>query len=304
MPEADGLAQTLLRIAGIIFPVLAVVAVGWLYGRWKRPDMTFANHLNLDVFAPALVFWALADQPLDVAAFSGLAIGGAAVILGSGLLLLPLVLLIGINPRTFLPPMMFNNSGNMGLPLAIFTFGEAALQAAVVLFIIEMVLHFTVGLYILDHRTRLVRLFRMPIILAAGAGLAVSIGGVPLPAPIANTLKLLGQVAIPLLMFSLGVRLLEVDFRDWGIGTLGALLCPLSGVAVVLLVRPWLDLNPMHSGLLLIFGALPPAVFNYILAEQYNQEPRKVASIVMLGNLGSVAAIPLALYFALPPGAA
>ncbi|MDQ2693843.1 MAG: AEC family transporter [Pseudomonadota bacterium] len=302
MPEAGGLAQTLLRIVGIIFPVLAVVAVGWLYGRCKRPDMTFANHLNLDVFAPALVFWALADQPLDVAAFSGLAIGGAAVILGSGLLLLPLVLLIGINPRTFLPPMMFNNSGNMGLPLAIFAFGEAALQAAVVLFIIEMVLHFTVGLYILDHRTRLTRLFRMPIIIAAFAGLAVSIGGVSLPAPIANTLKLLGQVSIPLLMFSLGVRLLEVDFRDWGIGTLGALLCPLSGVAVVLLVRPWLDLNPMHSGLLLIFGALPPAVFNYILAEQYNQEPKKVASIVMLGNLGSVVAIPLALYFALPPG--
>jgi predicted permease len=69
---------------------------------------------------------------------------------------------------------------------------------------------------------------------------------------------------------------------------------------VVLLVSPFLDLSPMQAGLLLVYGALPPAVLNYIVAEQYNQEPDKVASIVMLGNLGSLIAIPAVLYFALP----
>ena len=289
----------ILRILGIIFPVFAAAALGAAYGRWRRPDMATVNQLNMEVFAPALVFWALSTKPLEPAAFLDLTLGAVAVILGSGLLLLPLVPLLGVSYKTFLPPMMFNNSGNMGIPLALFAFGEVALQAAVVLFIVEMLLHFTVGLYILDHRTRIWGLFKMPIILATIAGLAVGLSGVVLPDFLANTIELVGQVSVPLLLFSLGVRLLEIDLKDWGIGVLGAVLCPLSGVAMALLVMPWLDLTEMQASLLLIYGALPPAVLNFIVAEQYNQEPSKVASIVMLGNLGSLVAVPLVLYFAL-----
>ena len=51
--------------------------------------------------------------------------------------------------------------------------------------------------------------------------------------------------------------------------------------------------------LLVIFGALPPAVLNFMLAERYDQEPQNVASIVMLGNLASLIVIPLALAFVL-----
>jgi predicted permease len=289
----------LLRIIGIIFPVLAIAGVGLLYGRWRRPDMSFANQLNMDIFVPALVFWALVDKPLDMSVFRDLTIGGVLVVLGSGLLIAPLLPLLKVDFKTFLPPMMFNNSGNMGLPVALFAFGEDILQAAVVLFIVEMLLHFSVGLYIMDHKTRLLGLFRMPIVIATVAGLVFGIAGWELPEPLANTIKMLGQVCIPLLLFALGVRLVGVDFRDWRIGLLGAVLCPLSGVAVVLLVSPLLNLSPVQQDLLLVFGALPPAVLNYIVAEQYGQEPGRVASIVMLGNLGSLIAIPAALYFAL-----
>ena len=52
----------LLRIAGIIFPVLAVAGMGWLYARWKQPDLTVTNELNMAVLSPALVFWALGQQ--------------------------------------------------------------------------------------------------------------------------------------------------------------------------------------------------------------------------------------------------
>ncbi len=289
----------LLRVLGILFPVFAVVGLGYAYGRWKRPDMAFANQINMDVFVPALVFWVLSDKPFDVAAYRDLAIGGVAVILGSGVLILPLIPLLRVRVKTFLPPMMFNNSGNMGIPLALFAFGEHALQAAVVLFIIEMLLHFTVGLYILDHRTRLTRLLRMPVIIATAAGLVVGIGGWQLSEPLANTIKLVGQVSIPLLLFSLGVRLLDVSLKDWRIGVAGAVLCPLSGVAVALAMAAVLPLTPLHLALLLLYGALPPAVLNYVVAEQYRQEPEKVASIVMLGNLGSLVAMPVALYYAL-----
>lgn len=291
----------ILRIIGIILPVFAVAGIGYLYGRWKRPDMTFANQLNMDVFVPALIFWALADKPFDPATFLDLTLGGAAVVLGSGILLLPWVPLLKVQMKTFLPPMMFNNSGNMGIPLALFAFGEQALQAAVVLFVVEVVLHLTVGLYIMDHRTHFGNLLRMPIILATLAGLAFALSGWQLPVPLAETIKMLGQVSIPLMLFSLGVRLLDVNFGDWPIGVWGAVLGPLAGIAVALLITPFLNLSSTQAGMLLVFGALPPAVMNFIVAEQYFQEPQKVASIVVLGHLGSLVAVPAVLYFALSP---
>lgn len=290
----------LLRIAGIIFPVFAVAGLGWLYARWKRPDIAIINDLNMDVLAPLLVFWALTDKPFSAAGFWDLSCGGIAVILGSGLLLLPITPLLRAQFKTFLPPMMFTNTGNMGIPLALFAFGESALQAAVLLFVIEMVLHFTVGLYILDHRTRPWQLLKMPIILALAAGLICNLSGWTLPRPLLDACKLLGEASIPLMLFALGARFYEVGFSDWRIGLWGALLCPLSGIVAALLVRPWLDLSPVQDSQLLLYGALPPAVMNYLVAERYDQEPEKVAALVLVGNLGSLIAVPLVLSFALP----
>ena len=195
---------------------------------------------------------------------------------------------------------MFTNTGNMGLPLALFAFGEAALQAAVLLFIIEVVLHFTVGLYIMDHRTRPWQLYKMPIILSLAAGLACNLGSWSPPTPVLNTLKLLGETSIPLMLFALGARFCEVGMGDWRIGLWGALLCPLSGIVAALLVRPWLELTPMQDSQLLLYAALPPAVMNFLVAERYNQEPERVAALVLIGNLGSLVAAPATLYFILP----
>jgi predicted permease len=80
---------------------------------------------------------------------------------------------------------------------------------------------------------------------------------------------------------------------------LGAIVCPLSGVLVVLAVLPFVDLTTMQRSLLIVFGALPPAVLNFLVAEQYRQEPGRVAALVMIGNLGAFVAIPIALAFAL-----
>ena len=65
-------------------------------------------------------------------------------------------------------------------------------------------------------------------------------------------------------------------------------------------VLPWLALDEAQFPQLLIFAALPPAVLNVLVAEQYRQEPERVASIVLIGNLGSLVVLPAALWFALP----
>ena len=106
---------------------------------------------------------------------------------------------------------------------------------------------------------------------------------------------MLGGVCIPLMLFALGVRLLEIDFSDWRTGLLGALLCPLSGLVIALPLMWLLPLNPLQTATLLVFAALPPAVLNYLVAEQYKLAPHKVASLVLIGNLGSLIVMPLTL---------
>jgi predicted permease len=291
------------RIAGIVFPIYAVVAVGYAYGRVKKPDMAFANQLNMDIFLPALVFAALASKSFDITQNLPLLIGAAVVVLGTGLLAWPVARLLGVAPNTFVPPMMFKNSGNMGLPLMVLAFGEAALPAAVVLFFIENFLHYSLGTWLLDHRARLSNLWRVPVIAAALAGLAVSLLHFPLWQPLWLGVKMLGDVSIPLLLFSLGVRLTDSRHADWKISIVGALTSPLAGVLVALLMNLVLGLAGRDAAMLILFGALPPAVLNYIFAERYHQEPDRVASMVLIGNMASLAVIPLTLAWVLlsPP---
>jgi malate permease and related proteins len=95
------------------------------------------------------------------------------------------------------------------------------------------------------------------------------------------------------------VRLYEAAFGDWHVGLIGGLVCPLTGIAIAALLAPALDLDTTQQGLLILFGSLPPAVLNFMVAEQFRQEPGKVASIVLIGNLLSVVFVPIGLTLAL-----
>lgn len=290
------------RLVEILFPLFALVALGYVIGKRHRPELSGANRLNMDVFTPALVFAALAGRQVDVLAYLPLVLAALVLVLGSGALGWWLAHRLQEDPRTLAPPMMFNNCGNLGLPLALLTFGEQALAPMVVLFIVSNLLHFSLGVWLLDRRARLSHLWRVPSVLAAVAGLAVGAAGWTVWPPLLTTLKMLGDISIPLMLFGLGVRLAETPIRAWRLGVIVALARPLSGMALAaamiglyqLMDGAW-RLEPLQAALLLLFGALPPAVLNYLFAERYGQEPDKVASIVLVGNLASVAFLPLAL---------
>lgn len=286
----------LLRIASILLPVLSIVLIGYLYGRRHAPDMLTVNRINMDLFVPALVFVALASKDVQLAQYGWLALAATGVVLGSGLLAWPLARLLGVAPLTFVPPMMFNNSGNMGLPLIVLAFGAAALPGAVILFLVEMILHFSLGLWLMDRRAPIGRMFRQPVVIATLAGLAVSLSGWGLPDAVALALKMLGDVSVPLLLFSLGVRIAGVSWAEWKLGVLGGLICPASGLLMAAAMVAWLPLPAAQQPWLWLFAALPPAVLNFLVAEQYRQEPSRVASLVLIGNLMSVLTLPPVLY--------
>ena len=76
-------------------------------------------------------------------------------------------------------------------------------------------------------------------------------------------------------------------------------MCPLTGIGMAALLSPVLGLDDAQWGLLILFGCLPPAVLNFMVAEQFRQEPGKVASIVLIGNMMSIVFVPLGITLAL-----
>lgn len=283
------------RLLAILFPIFGIVAAGYFYGRKHKPEMAVANRLNMDVFVPALVFAAMAGKSFDLTAYAPLALGGFLVLATCGLLAWPLAKLCGVQPKTLAPPMMFNNSGNIGLPLAVLAWGEAALPAAVILFMVENTLHFSFGAKLLDPKTRILMLWRIPVVFAAIAGLTVAMLKIPVWQPLVLAIKMLGDVSVPLLLFSLGVRMTDVSFGEWKLSVGSALLRPVAGMLIAWGVIELIGLEGQDAAMLLVFGALPPAVLNFLFAERYKQEPQRVASIVLVGNLAALIFLPLAL---------
>jgi malate permease and related proteins len=288
------------RILQIILPVFAIVAAGWGYGRAARPNLATVNRMNVEVFTPALVLSALSRRSFDLAENGGLVLACLLVIAGAGLVGWAAARALRVDPRTFVPPIMFNNSGNMGLPLALLAFGEARLPGAVALFVTTNLLHFTLGLRVLRGAgAEVVHLLRSPMVLATAAGLAISATGIALLAWLALALEMTGDVAVPLMLFTLGVRMTATTLEGWHVGLAGGVLRPVVGVALAMIVAPLLRLDATPSAMLTLYASLPPAVLNFMLAEQYRQEPQQVASIVLVGHLVSLAAVPAALALAL-----
>jgi predicted permease len=286
----------LYRIVSIVFPLFAVVMAGFLYARKCNPDMAAANRMNIEIFMPALIFTALAGKSFNLADNVPIALGTLVVVAGSGVLAWPLARLLNVDPRALASTAMFNNVGNMGLPLMLFTFGEQALGAAVVLLLILTVLQFAASPWLLGGKFSPGALWREPFLLAAALGVAVSLSGIALWPPLLSACKLLADISLGLMIFSLGVRLASTRVGSMlRIGIAGAIVTPATGMLFAWLFGSLADLSKADMDILFLFGALPPAVSCFIFADRYRCAPEEVAAIVMIGNASALFFIPLAL---------
>ena len=291
--------ELITRIADVIVPVFLIVAIGYGYARRSPPDLSAFNRIALDVLAPVLVYSALASKDFRIADHVPLLIGGTVLILGSGLLAWPIARIFGAQPRTLVPVVMFNNSGNMGLPLALLAFGPAHFGAAVALFSVANLFHFSIGARITSASARTRDLLLSPLMIGTALGFASALTDVRPPDVLLSGLMLLGDALLPMMLFALGVRLTSLTRNGLALGLLGALARPLIGLAIGIPLAWTLGLDGAARGQLLLFAALPPAVMQFMLAERYRQEPDKVAAMIMLGNALAVVFVPLALALSL-----
>lgn len=287
------------RISQVIVPVFLIVAIGYTYARRTRPDMATFNRIVLDVLSPVIVYTALAGKDFDLRAHLPLLLGGALLILLTGLVGWGVARAAHTSPRTLVPVVMFTNCGNMGLPLALLAFGPQGFGAAVALFSISNLIHFSLGSRITSASASTRALLLSPLMIASALGFASAASGIRPPDMLFTGLKMLGEAMVPLMLFALGVRLTQLRRSDVPRGLLGAFARPLVGLAVAVPLAWLLDLEGMARAQLILFAALPPAVMQYLLAERYEQEPERVAAMILLGNALAVVFVPVGLALAL-----
>jgi len=193
------------EVAAVLAPVLVMAAIGYAWRLTGAPfDMPFVTRIIMYVAGPCLVFTSLSRLTLPLSQFWGMVGAMIVVTLGVAAVSAALIKILGLPLRSFLPALTLGNTGNLGLPLCLFAFGEEGLGLAVAVYVTNSLLQFTF-VPLLHTRVSVVRtLFSTPMLYGAALGLAVLIADVHVPVWLANTLSALGDLLIPLMLMALG----------------------------------------------------------------------------------------------------
>ena len=282
-----------------VIPVFLLVAAGFAFAHWKKINLTSVTEIIVYLGTPSLVFSALAGKPLFATDIAVLSAGILLIFAVVGFFIRLYFLVCGFNSRGFALPTLFMNAGNMGIPLALFAFGPAGLQRATLMFVIITFLQYSLGIYILNGRGNWTEIFRLPLIYAAFAGLSVNLAQISLPELLLRPIVMLGQATIPIMLISLGYRLHEVESLQWGHAVGGALLRIFGGFAAANIAVHLIGAQGVNRQVLLLYGALPAAVVNFVLTEKYRQDPALAASIVVISTFISIFTIPIVFWLIL-----
>jgi len=223
----------------------------------------------MDVFMPALIFSVMIQEDFYPTQYLMLIVGGALIMFGSGVLAFILARVAGWTPRSIIPTAMFSNWANLGIPLYVSALGNQALDGGVMLVVAGNILCFTIGTYIYSGKLSGLEVLKTPIIIAVILGLSINAISLPVPSFVDTPISMLGQVAIPLMLFSLGVRLTKVSLNDNVVGTAVAVFCPVVGVGLALLITRLLPLSEILCWLNSIIVTLKRLLLSLLLATYY-----------------------------------
>ena len=282
-----------------VIPVFLLIATGFVFAHWKKINLTSVTEIIVYLGTPSLVFSSLAGKPLFATDIAVLSAGILLIFAIVGSFIRLYFLVSGFSSRGFALPTLFMNAGNMGIPLALFAFGQAGLQRATLMFVIITFLQYSLGIYILNGRGNWTEIFRLPLIYAALAGLSVNLAQISLPEVLLRPIIMLGQATIPIMLISLGYRLHEVESLQWGHALGGALARIGGGFAAANLAVHLIGAEGVNRQVLLLYGALPAAVVNFVLTEKYRQDPALAASIVVISTFISIFTIPVVFWLIL-----
>lgn len=286
--------QVLEILLNVVGPVFLIVLVGYLWARTgKGFDAQFVALIVNGVSTPCLVIDMLTRPGLTLGAVGEMALAACLVLAITAAGAFALVRASGQSIRTYAPSLIWANSGNIGLPLCLFAFGEPGLALAIAGFAVFSVSNYTIGMAIAAGGITFRQVVRMPMTWAILLAVTMMATGTQLPTVGQRTVSLLGALTVPLMLLSLGYALASLRVASYWRSVAFSLARLLGGFAVGWLVALALDLEPVARGVVVIQSAMPAAVLNYLFASRYNNDPQEVASIVVISTLLAVPLLPL-----------
>ena len=287
-------------MAAIIAPLFVVVGIGFAWARLGKPFHTdMVAMLVANIGGPCLIFSSLTKlqvSPLDFTILAGAFVAVMAANLAVGALALRLM---GLRMGPYLPALTFANTGNIGLPLCLFAFGDAGLALAISGFFIVAVGNMTIGVALMSGRLSLRQVSTNPYLYVIAAALAFMITDTRPPAWIANTVELLGGVSIPLMLLALGVTIAKLRVRSIPRSVALSALRLGLGFALGVAMAHLFGLTGVSRGVLILQSAMPVAVMNFLFASRYGCEPEEVAGMIVASTALSFLTLPALLYVVL-----
>ena len=288
--------ELILTVFQIVAPVFILAAIGftWVKIGWNY-EIEFVTRIAMTLSVPALIFVALMKADISADTLSNLFLSSLIAYIGLTFIFWITVKILKLNMATYWAPLIFGNTGNLGLPLAMFAFGEVGLGYAVIVFAVMAVGSFSIGVWMVSGGGSLNKVFKEPMVWATLLGALFLIQGWQTPKWATNTLELTGQMAIPLMLITLGVALARLKMRMISRAIILSILKLIVSISVAWIVGIYFELNDIAFAVLVMQIATPVAVTSYLLAQKYGADANEVAGLVIASTVLSVFALPVLL---------
>ena len=288
--------ELILTVFQIVAPVFILAAIGftWVKIGWSY-EIEFVTRLAMTLSVPALIFVALMKANISADTLSNLFLSSLIAYLFLALIFWVTGKIFKLNMATYWAPLIFGNTGNLGLPLAMFAFGEVGLGYAVVVFAVMAIGSFSIGVWMVSGGGSINKVFKEPMVWATLLGALFLIQGWQTPKWATNTLELLGQMAIPLMLITLGVALARLKINLISRAIILSILKLCVSVGVAWIIGIYFELNDIAFAVLVMQIATPVAVTSYLLAQKYGADANAVAGLVIASTALSVFALPVLL---------
>mgnify|MGYP001368117077 CR=1 FL=1 len=288
----------IISVFQVVAPVFLLAGIGFVWVKvGSEYRIEFVTQLAMTLSVPCLIFTALMKTEINSAVLQNVVLASVFCYLLITVAAFALVKAFGLSIRTFLSPIVFGNTGNIGLPVCLFAFGTTGFDFAVVIFAVMAIYNFTFGVWVISGRGSPIKVLKEPLVPAVLLGTVFLINGWQTPRFLTNTLELIGQMAIPLMLITLGVAIGRMKrsglTRVFWPAVWKFLVCLICALLVV-----WLfNLPRIASAILILQVTTPVAVTSYLLAEKYGLDAESVAALVIVSTLLSVMFIPICLAF-------
>jgi predicted permease len=297
-----------------ILPILAIAAAGGVLGRTTGVDPGPLNTVTVYVLAPALVFHSLATTQLSGGALLRVTVGMVAYVVAMVAVSEAVGRLLGYDEPLLGALVLvatFSNSGNYGVPLSSFAFGSVGRGTAVLYLAVQSVVVYTLGVYIAARsgggggREGLKTVFTLPLLYAVVAALAARWLGVvpPTGTSAMETLRLVGDAAIPVMLLILGIQLARTDYGAAlrKVGTPTALKMAVAPVVAVGVALALGFENATVARTFVLESSMPAAITPLILLAEFGGDeriagltvPEYVSTVVLVTTLLSVPILTL-----------